>query len=240
VSCMDEGPQFPRAEVPRWNAPGVHLWLAFVGIVLSAVPLVFPEVGRWPEWVRWSLALGPMVPLVLWTVVRLSQSAHAAVNRALHYMPLYDAYDQSRRVISREREEVVRVATERDQARDQLYRFQETTAWLFRLSKLLHRYDVINVILEGDTTLLLLRRKTPRRLSENAKFVVVNSLSGEWLGTFEMHRTTRQGYLVREVQIGNSLWWGYMHTDAAAQRRPLTNATAILLPDSDDQEEASA
>ena len=62
------------------------------------------------------------------------------------------------------------------------------------------------------------------------KMVVIHVSTFDTLGCFEVIQITIDGYLMREEQISNPVWWGFLHRQMQQYAHPrIDDAVAILI-----------
>lgn len=205
----------------HWQSP-LRLWTQWWAGVTGVALAVFAFVAAKP------LGLPPAtyVPLAVAAVVLppLLSWGHTAYLRAHIYGDLYRSAQSAF-------ETQARAEREADELKSDL------AAWLRFLTSL-EQSGVINVIdvagyilLDGELRLVLGHQYAPSGSVD--RIAVVNSISGELLGWFEVVGNLRGKYLAREIRIWNPVWWGFVHDQAERQvmhGSSVSSVVAILLP----------
>jgi hypothetical protein len=96
------------------------------------------------------------------------------------------------------------------------------------LSAGLQIFDVTGIEWGNKSPLLVLACN--QQLTVGSKLVVINVVTLDILGQFEIVQATIGGYCAREERILNAVWWGFLHDEIAKYAHPrIVNVVAVLL-----------
>ena len=176
-------------------------------MLFGIITLILTGISDLNWWIKVGLSLlSLVVPILAYIIWK-----HTSIiwQRIKQYDFLYD--------------ELKRIVSDNQQLRENLRGFIRNLRYAG-----LHVFEVTGIEWGNPSPFLVIACN--QKLPLGSKLVVINVSNLDALGQFAIEKTTSGGYLVREDQIFDALWWGYLHDQVAQYAHPrIFNAIAVLL-----------
>jgi hypothetical protein len=198
---------FPqRAAWPKL-LPGFSPWSGVVGLLLSGISLILTGISDLNWWIKVGICfVSFVVPLVIYAIWKVT---NVIWQRVKQYDLLY--------------EDLEHATSNNRQLQENFTLFLKTL-----MSAGIQIFEVTGIEWGNKSPLLVIACNQPVPIG--SKLVVVNFFTLDHLGQFQIVQATMGGYLAREVQISNAVWWGFLHNEIAKYAHPrITSTVAVLL-----------
>ncbi len=200
-----------RASLPQravWPKllPEFSSWSGWVGVLSFIVSVILIGIPSLSWWAKVCIILIVLVIQIIFVVIWRKVSI--ILQRVKQYDFLYNSLELT--------------TSDLQQLQENLKTFIQNLSYVG-----LRVFEVTGIQWSNPSPLLVI--SCNQNLLPGSKLVIIKVANLEAMGQFVVAQATNGGYLMREDQIYNPVWWGFLHNQVAQYPHPKIDGTVAIL-----------
>ncbi len=205
-----------KAGWPKWSWRQSGWWLTGIGLGISIILLLRPEISAASIYIRLSaIVIAFIFAFLVLALIHAIRVCLVAFSKIRFYDRLCFMYDEKDEELRRAKASILALVQQLNAA---------------------NRVEIQAVIRHDETVYLVLKRKRGRVLEVGGTLDVLDTQEGIPMGTFEISEIRSKEYYAKNVGYIHPLWLGFIRQEEKTEFFPPPDVIAILRPMEEDND----